>query len=83
MGYIMFHYFTSYSKKCAECKSNLFILLDGYTICSQCGLILESHTAESDFVPAGYFRFKKRKSKQKKKKDFEKYYLQKYGKNKK
>ena len=83
----MFHYLTDYNKKCICCKCNVFILLDGYTICSQCGLILESKTAEIDFTPAGYYRRSNRKrkkeSKQRKKEKFEKYYLQKYKKVKK
>lgn len=82
----MFHYLTDYNKKCICCKCNVFILLDGYTICSECGLILESKTAEIDFKPAGYFRKsnkRKKESKQRKKEKFQKYYLQKYKKVKK
>jgi len=78
----MFYYFTSHNKKCICCKCNLFILLDGYTICSHCGLILESKTGEIDFTPAGYyipFR-RKKESKQRKKEKFKKYYRQKYKK---
>lgn len=79
----MYHYFTNYNKKCRCCKNNLFILLDGYTICSKCGVIVESKTAEIDFTPAGYFRKsnkRKKESKQRKKEKFQKYYLQKYKK---
>lgn len=82
----MYHYLTNYSKCCVCCKCNVFILLDGYTICSNCGLILESKTAEIDFTPAGYFRKsnkRKKESKQRKKEKFQKYYLQKYKKVKK
>lgn len=76
----MYSYFTHYSKCCVCCKCNVFILLDGYTICSNCGLILASETAERDFIPAGYYKKYKRKkeSKQRKKEKFEKYYQQKY-----
>lgn len=79
----MYHYFTNYNKKCRCCKNNLFILLDGYTICSKCGVIVESKTAEIDFTPAGYFRKsskRKKESKQRKKEKFKKYYLKKYKK---
>ena len=78
----MYHYFTNYNKKCRCCKNNLFSLLDGYTICSKCGVIVESKTAEIDFTPAGYYRKYKRKkeSKQRKKERFQKYYQQKYKK---
>ena len=57
-------------------------MLDGYTICSECGVIVESKTAEIDFTPAGYYRRYKRKkeSKQRKKEKFKKYYQQKYNK---
>jgi hypothetical protein len=79
----MYHYFVDHNKKCICCKANIFILLDGYIICSKCGLILESLTAENDFTPAGYFRKsskRKKESKQRKKEKFKKYYLQKYKK---
>lgn len=79
----MYHYFTNYNKKCRCCKNNLFILLDGYTICSKCGVIVESKTAEIDFRPAGYYRKsdkRKKESKQRKKERFQKYYQQKYKK---
>ena len=79
----MYHYFTNYNKKCRCCKNNLFILLDGYTICSKCGVIVESKTAEIDFTPAGYYRKsykRKKESKQRKKERFQKYYQQKYKK---
>ena len=82
----MFHYFTDHNKKCICCKCNVFILLDGYTICSECGLILESKTGEIDFTPAGYYRTsskRKKESRQRKKEKFKKYYLQKYKKSKK
>ena len=76
--------YIDYSKSCICCKCNVFILLDGYVICSNCGLVLQSFTYESDFVPAGYFRRSNRKrkkeSKQRKKEKFKKYYLQKYKK---
>lgn len=79
----MYHYFTNYNKKCRCCKNNLFILLDGYTICSKCGVIVESKTAEIDFTPVGYYRKsdkRKKESKQRKKERFQKYYQQKYKK---
>ena len=79
----MFHYLTDHNKKCICCRSNVFILLDGYKICSSCGLILESKTAETDFTPAGYYRIsykRKKESKQRKKEKFKQYYLQKYKK---
>ena len=61
----------------------MFILLDGYTICSKCGVIVESKTAEIDFTPVGYYRKsdkRKKESKQRKKERFQKYYQQKYKK---
>lgn len=79
----MLHYFTNHSKKCICCKCSVFISLDGYIICSNCGLILETFTAEIDFVPAGYYKKskeKKKESKQRKKKRFKQYYLKKYKK---
>ena len=79
----MYYYYVDNSKCCICCKCNVFILLDGYVICSKCGLVLESKTAEIDFTPAGYFRKsskRKKESKQRKKEKFKKYYLKKYKK---
>jgi len=61
-----------------DCRCNLFIILDGYTICSNCGWVLESRAAEGNFTPIGYQRISKKESKQRKKFNFKEYYLKKY-----
>ena len=42
-----------YYKPCANCKNNLFMLKDGYTICLKCGFICSSLTYEN-FYSIGF-----------------------------
>lgn len=40
-------------KPCANCKNNLFMLKDGYTICLSCGFVCSSLTYEN-FYSIGF-----------------------------
>lgn len=65
MLFFMEHYYTDYSKCCSNCRCNLFILKEGYVICSKCGFIVESNTNEN-FSVIGYAPLGRRKKKKKK-----------------
>ena len=45
------------NKKCSNCenKKSLFIIKDGYLICSNCGYVILSYIPGSDFKPIGFY----------------------------
>lgn len=45
------------NKKCSNCvnKESLFIIKDGYLICSKCGYVILSYIPGEDFKPIGFY----------------------------
>lgn len=42
------------NKKCPECNNNIFHYENNYTICFNCGLIIESKNIVNNFKPSGF-----------------------------
>lgn len=54
----MDYYITLPGKKCSKCnnKESIFIIKDGYLICSNCGFIVLSYIPGIDFKPVGFYK---------------------------